>query len=98
MFERLFGANTKIGGLKWSLDDSSRTHRSIAGRVSSALEASGNTDFDAALADQQKKANQKVDIEKEMVDLASTQLRYEASSTLLNKAYAGLRTAIRTNG
>lgn len=97
MFERLFGANTKIGGLKWSLDDSSRTHRSIAGRVSSALEASGNTDFDTALADQQKKA-QKVDIEKEMVDLASTQLRFEASSTLLSKAYQGLRTAIRSNG
>lgn len=97
MFENLFGATSKIGGLKWSLDDSSRTHRGIAGRVSSALEASGNTDFDAVLADQQKKAQQ-VDLEKEMVDLASTQLRFEASSTLLSKAYQGLRTAIRSNG
>jgi hypothetical protein len=33
-----------------------------------------------------------------MVDLASTQLRYEASSKLLTAAYQGLRTAIRNNG
>ena len=97
MFSGLFGADTKIGGLKWSLDDSSRTHRSIAGRVASSLEASGNTDFNEALADQQKKAPQ-VDLEREMVDLASTQLRYEASSKLLTAAYQGLRTAIRSNG
>lgn len=97
MFSSLFGAQTKIGQLRWSLDDSSRTQRGIAGRVAGALEASGNTDFDGALAEQQAKA-EKVDLEKEMVELASTQLRYEASARLLNQAYAGLRTAIRDRG
>ncbi len=39
-----------------------------------------------------------MDLEKEMVDLASTQLRYESSAKLLNQAYANLRTAIRDRG
>ena len=39
-----------------------------------------------------------MDLEKEMVDLASTQLRYDASAKLLSQAYQGLRTAIKNNG
>lgn len=97
MFSSLFGAQTRIGTLRWSLDDSSRTHKAIAGRVAGALEASGNTDFSQALAGQQA-TQPKVDIEKEMVDLASTQLRYDASVKLLSSAYQGLRTAIKNNG
>lgn len=97
MFSSLFGPQTKIGQLRWSLDDSSRTQRGIAGRVAGALPASGNTDFNDALAAEQAKA-EKVDLEKEMVDLASTQLRYESSAKLLNQAYANLRTAIRDRG
>lgn len=94
MFSSLFGAQTRIGNLRWSLDDSGQAHKAIAGRVAGALPASGNTDFAEALAGQA--ANQpKVDIEKEMVDLASTQLRYETSARLLTQAYQGLRTAIR---
>jgi len=97
MFSSLFGAQTKIGQLRWSLDDSSRTQRGIAGRVAGALEGSGNADFDQALADQQAK-HPKVDLEQEMVNLASTQLRYDASAKLLSAAYQGLRTAIRDRG
>jgi flagellar basal body rod protein FlgB len=97
MFSALFGAQTRIGNLRWSLDDSSTAHKGIAARVAGALESSGNTDFDAALADQGKRAP-KVDLEKEMVDLASTQLRYDASAKLLQQAYQGLHTAIKTNG
>jgi len=97
MFSGLFGAGTRIGNLRWSLDDSSRTQRGIAGRVAGALSASGSTDFDQALADQNAKAP-KVDLEQEMVDLASTQLRYEASAKLLTQAYQGLHTAIRDRG
>ncbi len=97
MFSALFGPQTRIGNLRWSLDDSSAAHKGIAARVSGAIEQSGNTDFDAALSDQARKAP-KVDIEKEMVDLASTQLRYDASAKLLQAAYQGLHTAITKNG
>jgi flagellar basal body rod protein FlgB len=97
MFSSLFGAQTRIGNLRWSLDDSSRTQKAIAGRVSGALSSSGNTDFDQALAAQQG-TKPPVDLEQEMVGLASTQLRYDASVKLLTAAYQGLRTAIRNNG
>lgn len=97
MFSSLFGAQSKIGQLRWSLDDSSRTQRGIAGRVAGALEGSGNADFDQALADQAAN-HPKVDLEQEMVSLASTQLRYDASAKLLSAAYQGLRTAIRDRG
>ncbi len=97
MLSGLFGSTTRIGNLRWSLDDSARTHKAIAGRVAGALEASGNTDFDAALAARQGKP-QPVDLEVEMVNLASTQLRYDASAKLLQQAYQGLRTAIRDRG
>ena len=97
MFSALFGPETRIGNLRWSLDDSSTAHKGIAARVAGALESSGNTDFDGALADQAKQAP-KVDLEKEMVDLASTQLRYDASAKLLQQAYQGLHTAIKNNG
>lgn len=97
MLSGLFGSTTRIGNLRWSLDDSARTHKAIAGRVAGALEASGNADFDAALAAKQGKP-QPVDLEVEMVNLASTQLRYDASAKLLQQAYQGLRTAIRDRG
>ncbi len=97
MFDQLFGATSRIGKLRWSLDDSARTHKGIAARVAGALDASGNTDFEQALAGQGK-PKEKVDLEREMVDLASTQLRYDASAKLLQAAYAGLRSAIKTNG
>jgi len=97
MFSSLFGAQSKIGQLRWSLDDSSRTQRGIAGRVAGAMVASGNADFDQALADQEAKGST-VNLEEEMVNLASTQLRYDASAKLLSAAYQGLRTAIRDRG
>ena len=36
-----------------------------------------------------------IDLEAEMVSLADEQLRFEATAKLLQKAYQGLRTAIR---
>ncbi|MEO8633720.1 MAG: flagellar basal body rod C-terminal domain-containing protein [Gemmatimonadales bacterium] len=97
MFSGLFGSTTRIGTLRWSLDDSARTHKAIAGRVAGALDASGDADFNSALAAKQGQP-QKVDLESEMVNLASTQLRYDASAKLLQQAYQGLRTAIKSNG
>lgn len=97
MFSSLFGPETRIGNLRWSLDDSSHTQKAIAGRVAGALPASGNTDFSNALALAQSK-HQPVDLEKEMVDLASTELRYETSAKLLTSAYQDLRNAVSNNG
>jgi flagellar basal body rod protein FlgB len=97
MLSSLFGAQTRIGNLRWSLDDTSRAHRAIAGRVAGALNTSGNADFDQALASQAPKKPE-VDLEREMVDLASTQIRYDASAKLLSAAYQNLRSAIRSNG
>lgn len=94
MFSALFGSQTRIGNLRWSLDDTSKTHKGIAARVAGSLEASGNADFDQALAGKGKPAP-KVDLEAEMVNLASTQLRYDASAKLLQQAYQGLRTALK---
>jgi flagellar basal body rod protein FlgB len=93
MFSSLFGAQTRIGNLRWSLDDSSHTQKAIAGRVAGSLSASGNVDFSQALATAQANHG-KVDLEKEMVDLASTELRYETSAKLLASAYQDLRTAV----
>ena len=97
MFSGLFGSATRVGDLRWSLDDSARTHKAIAGRVAGALEASGGADFSDAMAARQGKSA-KVDLEVEMVNLASTQLRYDASAKLLQQAYQGLRTAIKDRG
>jgi flagellar basal body rod protein FlgB len=97
MFSALFGNQTRIGNLRWSLDDSTRTHKEIAARVAGALDASGNTDFSQALASQQARKPQ-VDIQQEMVDLASTQLRFDANAKLLQSAYQQLRTALKSNG
>ncbi len=94
MFSALFGNQTRIGNLRWSLDDSVRTHKGIAARIAGALDSSGNTDFSEALAGQQAKKPQ-VDVEKEMVDLASNQLRFDASAKLLQSAYQGLRAALK---
>lgn len=38
MFSSLFGAQSKIGQLRWSLDDSSRTQRGIFERLARAAE------------------------------------------------------------
>ncbi|HTS88778.1 MAG TPA: flagellar basal body rod C-terminal domain-containing protein [Gemmatimonadales bacterium] len=97
MFSSLFGPGTRIGDLRWSLDDSSHTQKAIGQRVASALGASGSTDFSQALAKAQA-AHQPVDLEKEMVNLASTELRYETSAKLLTSAYQDLRTAVSSNG
>ena len=56
--------------------------------MAGALAASGNADFDAGARGQQGEAP-KVDLEREMADLASTQLRYDASAKLLSGGLSG---------
>jgi flagellar basal body rod protein FlgB len=86
---------TSASSLKASLDRSVERSRGIADRVSKAslqnsdgfsLEANGS----AAVAS----ANP-VNVEDEMVALADEQLRFLATSRLLEKTYASLRGAIK---
>ncbi|MEP6571549.1 MAG: hypothetical protein ABJD11_02605 [Gemmatimonadota bacterium] len=102
MFSSLFGPSTLVGVLRGGLDESSLAHRGIASRVANALTSSGNAggnpeDFASHLAGKGPKQPQ-VDLEQEMVKLANTQLRFDTSAKLLQKAYADYRTALKSNG
>ncbi len=92
MLQRLIGNRSSIPTLKGGLDASSRSVRRIAHRVANA----GTPDFAEAL-DRAQAAGQTgaVDIEAEMVKLADEQLRFEATASLLQKAYQQVRSSIR---
>ncbi len=99
MIKGLFGTGSVSAMLRGGLEETSATHRTIAARVSRALNASTSTDFATALDAQNAQARMsEVDLEREMAALADTQLRYEADAKLLTEAYARLRTAIRDRG
>lgn len=89
---------TSASPLKASLDRSMERSRSIADRVAKgtlqngdgfSLEASGKTPNTNA---------NPVNVEDEMVALADEQIRFLATSKLLEKTYASLRGAIKGNG
>ncbi len=99
MIRGLFGNETLTFRLRGGLEETSATHRGIAGRVANALQASANSDFADALNGQAAaQAVSEEDLQRDMASLADTQLRYEATAKLLQKAYADLRTAIRDRG
>ncbi len=83
--------------LKEALDVSSQRTRLIADRVARASLQQPNGGF--ALPQEGVPAGSPeqgpIDLEAEMVSLADEQLRYEATARLLQKAYQGMRTAIR---
>ncbi len=90
---------SSAGQLKDALDIGSQRVRSIADRVSKAslqnedgfaLPMSGT-----AVAQPNAAGTSDVDLESEMTNLADEQLRYEATSKLLAKAYADIRTSMR---
>jgi flagellar basal body rod protein FlgB len=95
MLRELFGPSTLSAMLRGGLEETSATHRAIAGRVAGAVRTSSSTDFSAELADQTARAQAQADLERDMTELADTQLRYEADARLLHDAYARLRTAVR---
>jgi hypothetical protein len=86
--------------LKDALDVGSQRVRGIADRVAKA--SLGNQDGFAlptlappgAPAGNEPKSSD-VDLEAEMTDLADAQIRFEATSKLLAKAYAQVRSSIR---
>ncbi len=99
MIKGLFGAGSLSSMLRGGLEETTATHRTIAARVSGALASSTSTDFASALdAQTSQQRLSEVDLEREMVALADTQLRFEADAKLLTEAYSRLRTAIRDRG
>ena len=83
--------------LKSALDQSVERSRGIADRVSKATLNNGDgfaLKTNEAGADAAGNANP-VNIEEEMTALADEQLRFLATSRLLEKTYASLRTAIK---
>jgi flagellar basal body rod protein FlgB len=99
MIRSLFGPDTKVAMLRGGLEETSATHRGIAARVAAATTTSAAGDFPAELAAKTGKPGRMsdVDLQQEMAALADTQLRYDACAKLLQGAYAGIRTAFRSN-
>jgi flagellar basal body rod protein FlgB len=92
MLDRLIGNGSSVSELKAGLTHSTENVRQIAHRVANA--ASGEAaDFASVLEDAQ--GGRRVDLEKEMVSLAEEQIRFEATSQLLQKVYQQIRTSIR---
>lgn len=99
MISGLFGSGSTSWKLRGGLEELSATHSGIAQRVSDASRASATTDFSQVLGEAESAAGlTEEELQRDMAALADTQLRYEAASRLLNRAYTDLRTAIRSNG
>ena len=99
MIKGLFGPSSLTSMLRGGLEETSATHHRIAQRVAGALESSSNTDFAGQLQgrDGAERLGE-VDLERDMTELADTQLRYEADAKLLQAAYQRLRTAVGSRG
>lgn len=85
--------------LKEALDVSSQRTRLIADRVAKAS-MNGEDGFAASLEEAEgvlalDENGDVIDLEEEMVALADEQLRYEATATLLQKAYQNIRLSLR---
>ena len=88
---------TPAGELKDALDVGTQRVRAIADRVSKAslLNQDGFALPGTSAANGSVLTSAGVDIETEMINLADEQLRYEATSKLLAKAYDQVRTALK---
>ena len=94
----LFDRVTSAPQLKSSLDPSVERSRGIADRVSKAtLQNADGFALEASRGAVQAGANP-VNVEDEMVALADEQLRFLATSRLLEKTYSSLRNAIKGGG
>jgi flagellar basal body rod protein FlgB len=86
---------TSASSLKTALDRSVERSRGIADRVSKAsLQNSDGFALEAGGKKPAQNANP-VNVEEEMVALADEQIRFLATSRLLEKTYASLRGAIK---
>ena len=89
---------TSASALKSSLGESVIRSRGIADRVAKAtLNNSDGFALEAKGADTAATGANPVNVEDEMVALGDEQLRFLATSRLLEKTYQSLRTAIKGN-
>ncbi|MDQ6738517.1 MAG: hypothetical protein M3Z30_12555 [Gemmatimonadota bacterium] len=97
MITGFIGRVTAAGELKDALDIGTQRVRAIADRVSKAslMNQDGFALPGTPGAKGTTTTSSGVDIETEMVNLADEQLRYEATSKLLSKAYEQVRTALK---
>ena len=95
----LYGFIGRISGaehLKQGLDVSSQRTRVIADRVSKAtLGTADGFALPMAGAEPGSGLEGPIDLESEMVSLADEQLRFEATSRLLQKTYQQIRSSLR---
>lgn len=91
----LIDRTTSASTLKGSLDRSVERSRGIADRVSKATLQNGDGFALEAKAGTAQAQVNPVNVEDEMVALADEQLRFLATSRLLEKTYQSLRTAIK---
>ena len=92
----ILGRATNANDIKDALDLSAQRTRAIAGRVSQAsLEGRNGFALPVDPITGKPVENGPVDLEAEMTSLADEQLRYEATTKLLEKTYAQLRTSIK---
>lgn len=89
MIRELIGAGSTVDALLRGLDTSAVRSREIAHRVANASNDAAS--FIHAL----ESAESQVDVETEMVSLASEQIRYEAMTEILGKLYSQLRASAR---
>ncbi|MGI8546786.1 MAG: hypothetical protein ACR2M1_05540 [Gemmatimonadaceae bacterium] len=100
MISGFIGRVSSAGQLRDALDVGSQRVRAIADRVSKAsLQNQDGFALPGGATGQPGTSGTTgesgVDLESEMTSLADEQLRYEATSKLLSKAYAQIRTSMR---
>jgi flagellar basal body rod protein FlgB len=103
MIRSLFGSETVVHALRGGLDETMDAHRAIAQRVASATTASSATSGSFAQELQKQGAGapgaakplDEADLQRDMVELADTQIRFEVEARLLRGVYSALRTAVR---
>lgn len=106
MIRSLFGRETVVHALRGGLDETMEAHRAIADRVASATTASSAASGSFAQEMEKQgtgeagtattpKPLDETDLQRDMVELADTQIRYEVEARLLRGAYQALRTAVR---
>jgi flagellar basal body rod protein FlgB len=96
MINRLLGPASPSATLKKGLDETSDRLKDIAHRVSNAS-TPGSRAFDDVFAEVQG-PEEAVSLEDEMIALADGQLRFEASSRLLQKVYQMTRASVSGGG
>lgn len=95
MLSRLIGRDSVPGALKLGLDASARAVRAVGHRVANAATPGGPAFADVLQEQQTNPAEQPVDLEQEMVRLADEQLRFQATTRLLQKTYQQIRSSVR---